>query len=45
MRYVRVKTSIRQITLIVGLTLCVSIGYAEILFQDDFERQAIDFAK
>ncbi len=45
MQYVRVKTFIRQIPLIVGLTLCVSIGYAEILFHDDFERQEIDLAK
>ena len=31
------KTSIGRITPIVILTLCVSIGYADILFQDDFE--------
>ena len=31
------KISTWQVTLIVGLMLCVSIGYAEILFQDDFE--------
>ncbi len=31
------KTSTRRITPIVILTLCVSIGYADILFQDDFE--------
>jgi hypothetical protein len=37
MQYVRMKTFTWQITLIVGLTLAVSIGYADILFQDDFE--------
>lgn len=37
MQYVRMKTCIAQITLIFGLILCVSIGRAEILFQDDFE--------
>ena len=37
MQYVRRKTSTWQITLVIILTLCVSIGYAEILFQDDFE--------
>ncbi|RKU33070.1 hypothetical protein C6499_02100 [Candidatus Poribacteria bacterium] len=37
MRYVGMKISTRQITFIVILALCVSIGYAEILFQDDFE--------
>ena len=51
MQYVRMKTSTWQITLIVILTLCVSIGYAEILFQDDFEgknanrRRVIDETK
>ncbi len=31
------KTSRWRITPLVILTLCVSIGYADILFQDDFE--------
>ena len=39
MQYVRMKTSTWQITLIVMLMLCVNIGYAEILFQDDFEQK------
>ena len=38
------KISTWQIIFIVILTLCVSIGYAEILFHDDFERQEIDLA-
>lgn len=33
----------RYTPLIVTLMLCVSIGYAEILFHDDFERLEIDF--
>ena len=45
MQYASMKISTWQITLIVILTLCVSIGYADILFQDDFERQEIDLAK
>lgn len=45
MQCIRMKACVWQITLIVGLTLCVSIGYAEILFHDDFERQEIDLAK
>ena len=39
MQYVRMKTFTWQITLIVILMLWASIGYAEILFQDDFERK------
>ena len=37
MQYAGLKACTSQITLIVILTLCTSIGYAEILFQDDFE--------
>ncbi len=37
MRYAGMKISTWQIIFIVILTLCVSIGYADILFQDDFE--------
>lgn len=45
MRYAGMKISTWQITLIAILTLCVGIGYADILFHDDFERQEIDLAK
>ena len=51
MQYAGMKTAIRQLTPIVILTLCVSIGYADILFQDDFEgknalgRRIIDETK
>ena len=37
MQYAGMKTATWRITPIVILTLCVSIGYADILFQDDFE--------
>lgn len=37
MQYAGVNACTWQITLIVILMLCVSIGYADILFQDDFE--------
>lgn len=39
MQYAGMKTAIGQLTLIVILTLCASIGYADILFQDDFDRK------
>ena len=51
MQYAGMKTATSRITPIVILTLCVSIGYADILFQDDFEgknalgRRIIDETK
>ena len=39
------KSSAWHATLIVTLILCVSIGYADILFHDDFERSEIDLDK
>ena len=42
MRYASMRGCAWHTTLIVTLTLCVRIGYAEILFQDDFERLEID---
>ena len=39
------KTSTRQALLTIALILYASTGYAEILFHDDFEGQAIDLAK
>ena len=42
MRYAGMRACVWHTTLIVTLTLCVRIGYADILFQDDFERLEID---
>ena len=45
MRYLRPKTCAWHAALIVILMLCGSLGYAEILFHDDFERHEIDLGR